>query len=195
MSREFSIRVSQDLGHWCRDRGPASRLIGAIAGAAHQGLIRVDVKDPGPGPERLTVRIPERALPMLRKLTHSRNNLVALRKIIAGGYQARALPPAVIEVPVIPGVALAVRGRGPLCPVCEARRVQGLPSWHSGCPIGNGPAKRLQNRRVASLEGHSQRQRLARPPWWVWLVIFSPLLIFLALAALSRDTEGQAAGS
>jgi hypothetical protein len=91
-SREFSVRVSEELAHWVRQCGPAKEVIGRIATAARRGLIDADGRDPGPGPERLTVRVPNHALPVIRKLTHSRDNLVALRKLILVGYQARALP-------------------------------------------------------------------------------------------------------
>ncbi len=92
MSREFSVRVSEPLARWVRRCGSATEVIGKIASAAHRGLVDVDVPDPGPGPERLTVRIPKLALPRIRELTYSRKNLVGLRKLILAGYQENALP-------------------------------------------------------------------------------------------------------
>jgi hypothetical protein len=68
-SREFSVRVSEELAPWVRQCGPAKEVIGRIATAARRGLIDADGRDPGPGPERLTVRVPNHALPVIRKLT------------------------------------------------------------------------------------------------------------------------------
>jgi hypothetical protein len=82
------------LAEWVRQRGTPAEVFGRIAGAVHRGGLSADVPDPGPGPERLTVRIPTRALPRIREVTHSRNNLVALRKLLLVGYQAHALPAA-----------------------------------------------------------------------------------------------------
>lgn len=114
MSREFSIRIAPELAGWVCRHGSPGRVIGAVATAAHRGLLRVNVPDPGPGPERVTVRVPERALPLIRELTHSRDSLVALRKLILAGYQARALPSAGVSMKTLPEVSsaiLAPRGR------------------------------------------------------------------------------------
>lgn len=92
MSREFSIRVSRELADWVRQQGPAGDVIGRLESAAYCGRLRAGVPDPGPGPERLTARIPEDALPEIRRLTHSRDNLAGLRKLILAGYQALTLP-------------------------------------------------------------------------------------------------------
>jgi hypothetical protein len=102
MSREFSVRVSEDLAAWVRRQGPPSRVLGAVASAAHRGHLRADVPDPGPGSERLTVRVPERALPRIRELTRSRDSLVGLRKLLLAGYQGKALPGSMVERPALP---------------------------------------------------------------------------------------------
>jgi hypothetical protein len=113
MSREFSVRVAPELASWVCRQGPPSRVIGRVATAAHRRMLYVNVPDPGPGPDRLTVRVPERALPVIRELTHSRDSLVALRKLILAGYQARALPSApgvsVESLPKASGAILARR--------------------------------------------------------------------------------------
>lgn len=102
MSREFSLRVSEDLAAWVRQQGPPSRVLGAVASAAHRGRLHAAVPDPGPGPGRLTVRIPEQALPRIRELTRSRDSLVALRKLVLAGYEAKMLLGPAVENPALP---------------------------------------------------------------------------------------------
>lgn len=93
MPREFTVRVPEVLAGWVRAR-PLSHtvLLGRIAQAVDQGQIPLALHDPGPGPERLTVRPPAQALPWLKTVAHARENCTAVRKLFASGFQARALP-------------------------------------------------------------------------------------------------------
>jgi hypothetical protein len=94
ITREFSVRVSLELAGWVRRQGSPQEVIELLAVRTVQGQLRVGSSDPGPGPERLTVRFPESGLSRLRAVTHSRENLTAFRKLILAGYQSQALPPA-----------------------------------------------------------------------------------------------------
>jgi hypothetical protein len=102
MKREFSIRLSPELAGWVRRQGSPQDVLETLAVLTARGKLRADAPDPGPGPERLTVRFPVSGLPKLRRLTRSRQNLVAFRKLIAAGYESQALP-ASRSVPALQG--------------------------------------------------------------------------------------------
>jgi hypothetical protein len=89
MRREFSVRVSESLAKWVRRRGSATAVVKALADRAQRGRLGSRFLDPGPGPVRLTVRLPSETLQTIRQVTRSRRSLVALRKLIHAGYQAR----------------------------------------------------------------------------------------------------------
>lgn len=103
MRKEFSVRLAPQLAQWVKQqRLSASELVMAIAAAGYHGKLNLAVNDPGAGPERVTVRIAPRALSAIREMTESRENLVALRRVIAAGASARMLPPAPASAPRIP---------------------------------------------------------------------------------------------
>jgi hypothetical protein len=110
MSREFSVRVAEELARWVRQRGSATRVVSALASAAERGHFSVRVRDPGPGPKRLTVRLPGRALPLIRRLTRSRSSLVALRKLVQAGYQRQVAFREPIQPPRTPAVGPPLLG-------------------------------------------------------------------------------------
>jgi hypothetical protein len=106
MSREFSVRMNGGVAAWVRSSGQsATRVLAGILSAAQQGRLQVSVRDPGPGPERLTVRVPAWALPKARVLAHARDNLVALRKLFFAGYQWRRVLPSACPVRMLPAAA------------------------------------------------------------------------------------------
>ena len=89
MSREFSVRVSPELACWIRRRGASpTRVLAGIVNAVQRGRLEVKARDPGPGSERVTVRIPERALSSVREVGHSRENLVAIRKLYQAAFES-----------------------------------------------------------------------------------------------------------
>ncbi|MGH9482452.1 MAG: hypothetical protein ACRD1L_10230, partial [Terriglobales bacterium] len=85
-SREFSVRVEPGIARWVKARGSPSEVARALALGAHRGRLHAEgVGDPGPGPERLTVRLAAREAAQVRTATRSRDSLVALRRLFAAG--------------------------------------------------------------------------------------------------------------
>ena len=93
MSRELAIRLPSEIGAWVRQQpGSSSEVAYALAKAAWQCRQDIPVHDPGPGEDRLKVRLSPRALRFIRGATHSRDATAALRKLLLWGYQGRVLP-------------------------------------------------------------------------------------------------------
>ncbi len=146
MSREFSIRISRDLAAWVKRQGasPARVIAGLLSAALSGRLDLAGVRDPGPDSERLTVRIPERALPMIREAAHSRDNLVALRKLIQAGASAsagtRALPggapaPSNTTTAALPSRPLLPARPTPAIAAPRVQMVPQLPGWITDAPL------------------------------------------------------------
>lgn len=100
MSREFSVRVNPELAGWVRCAGESpTRVLAGILHAIQQRRFQVNSRDPGVGSERLTVRVPERALAYVREAGHSRETLVAIRKLYSAAFEfTRALPASRVSV-------------------------------------------------------------------------------------------------
>ena len=89
MSREFSVRVSPELAGWIRSCGTSpTRVLAGILRAVQDGRLSASVRDPGVGPERLTVRVPKWAIPSIRQVGHSRKPLAAIRRIFQAGFES-----------------------------------------------------------------------------------------------------------
>jgi hypothetical protein len=92
MSREVTIRLPQEIGAWVRQQpGSCTKTVLGLAGGLWEGRRSLSVRDPGPGEDRLKVRLSARALRFIRGATHSRDATAALRKLLLWGYQG-ALP-------------------------------------------------------------------------------------------------------
>ncbi len=93
MSREFSVRVSPELAQWVHSQGSSpTRVLAGILRAVQDGRLSVKTRDPGSGPERVTVRVPKWALPYVREAGHSRKPLVAIRRIFQAGFESGKAP-------------------------------------------------------------------------------------------------------
>lgn len=102
MSRELTIRVPSEIGAWVRQQpGSASETVLAVAGDVYKRRQAIGVRDPGPGDDRLRVRVEPRAVQFIRAATHSRDATAAIRKLLCWGY-GRALP-AAPSYPVLSG--------------------------------------------------------------------------------------------
>lgn len=126
MSRQFNLRLNPDLAAWLRAQGPPQEAIHALAVRASKGTLNARVPDPGPGSERVSVRILSSWLRPLRALTGSRDALAGLRKLIAAGAGQRALPPRssaprVIDVPVSRAIVSRPRPLVPARPLASGR--------------------------------------------------------------------------
>jgi hypothetical protein len=122
MSREVTIRLPQEIGAWVRRQpGSCTETVLKLAGGLWEGRRSLSVRDPGPGEDRLKVRLSARALRFIREATHSRDATTALRKLLLWGYEGRALsasPSVSRSLPVskpIVGAAI-VRSPAPLVP-------------------------------------------------------------------------------
>ncbi len=94
MSREVTLRVASKIGAWVRQQpGSASETVLALAGDVYKRRQTIGVRDPGPGDDRLRVRVEPRALQFIRAATHSKDATAAIRKLLCWGY-GRALPAA-----------------------------------------------------------------------------------------------------
>ncbi|MGH9482156.1 MAG: hypothetical protein ACRD1L_08680, partial [Terriglobales bacterium] len=97
--------------------------------------------DPGPGPERLTVRLAAREAAQVRTATRSRDSLVALRRLFAAGAGYGALPAGRSTLALEPRrgpVPPATRSLGALpgAMVAQPQRLLG-----AGRPIATGWSK------------------------------------------------------
>jgi len=93
MSREFSVRVSPELAQWVRSQGASpTRVLAGILRAVQDGRLTLKSRDPGPGTERFTVRVPKWALPYVREAGHSHKPLVAIRRIFQAGFELSKAP-------------------------------------------------------------------------------------------------------
>jgi len=112
MARELAIRIPVEIGAWVRRQpGSFTDVVVTLAKNAWQRRQEITVPDPGPGEDRLKVRLAPRVLQFVRAVTHSRDATAALRKLLLYGYQGGALPapsrpapirsrpPVTIEVP------------------------------------------------------------------------------------------------
>jgi hypothetical protein len=95
MSRELAIRVPSEIGAWVRQQpGSATDTTLALAKVVWQRRQTIGVHDPGPGNDRLKVRLEPGALRFIRAATHSRDTTAAVRKLLFWGAEGRALPAA-----------------------------------------------------------------------------------------------------
>ncbi|MGA2072564.1 MAG: hypothetical protein ABSH52_03595 [Terriglobia bacterium] len=85
--------MPSEIGAFVRKQGgSATETILAIASDVYKRRERVTLSDPGPGQDRLKIRLEPRALRFIRAATRSRNSTSAIRKLLLWGYEARALP-------------------------------------------------------------------------------------------------------
>jgi hypothetical protein len=142
MSRELAVRVSPEIAAWVRQQQPrsATETVLALATAVYRRRQAVSLGDPGPGDDRLKVRLAPRVLQFLRPATHSRDATTALRKLLRWGYEGgmlpasqslRSLPQArIVETRLLPAsqtaVVRSVQFQGALHPdrYTEYRRLQ-----------------------------------------------------------------------
>lgn len=190
MTREFSVRVSRELARWVRRQGSPQEVIELLAVRAARGRLRAGAPDPGPGPERLTVRFPASGLSRLRSVTHSRKNLVAFRKLILAGYRAQALPPAPRTAPGGPAKAPAIvsaRKAGDYAlPPAWFQDTSSLAERLSSAGI-YWPGEDRQRENMSQKRSHERPRRVLT--YLIWAIVG---LIFLALTSSSQKTSKSA---
>jgi hypothetical protein len=81
------------MGDWVRAQsGSASETVLALARDAWQRRQAIGVRDPGPGEDRLKIRLEPRVLQFIRAASHSREATAAVRKLLRWGFEGKALP-------------------------------------------------------------------------------------------------------
>ena len=81
------------MAQWVRSQGTSpTRVLAGILRAVQDGRLSVKSRDPGPGAERFTVRVPKWALSYVREAGHSRKPLVAIRRIFQAGFESSKAP-------------------------------------------------------------------------------------------------------
>jgi hypothetical protein len=157
MSREIAIRIPSEIGDWVRQKpGSTTETVLALAGDLYKRREYVTLADPGPGDDRLKIRLQPRALQFIRAVTHSRNGTAALRKLLLWGYERRALPAApsrrvlsasaTVTAPIsVPRLSAGGENwEGVYIPAgaipAHPSRAMALASWHEGANVSNLPA-------------------------------------------------------
>lgn len=150
MARELALRLPSEIGSWVRQQpGSSTDVVVTLAKNAWQRRQEITVRDPGPGEDRLKVRLAPRVLQFVRAVTHSRDATAALRKLLLFGYQGGALPAPSHPMPVSsrPPVTIEVpRSLPPRTPsqIRTSVVLNGIPYGGNGHPLMGDAAQFLQ---------------------------------------------------